>query len=41
MINDVGFGVKTVSNITSIPEEDLQTYIELMERKKNGLISKL
>ena len=41
MINELGFGIKTVSNITSISQNDLQTYIELIERKKNNLFSKL
>jgi len=41
MINDVGFGIKTTSKITTIPEEDLEVYLNLMERKRNNLVSKL
>lgn len=41
MINEVGLGLKVVSMITKISEIDLQTYVDLIERKKNTLISKL
>ena len=41
MMNDLGLGIKTVSNITRLPQDDLQTYSDLIDRKKNCLISKL
>jgi hypothetical protein len=41
MINDVGLGIKAVSSITAIPESELQTYVDLIERKKTTLFSKL
>ena len=41
MMNDLGLGIKTVSSITRISQEDLQTYSDLIDRKRNSLISKL
>lgn len=41
MINEVGFGIQTVSNMTNIPIEDLQVYSDLMDHRRSNLISKL